>query len=180
MLMTHTTNSISSDAASSLPRLSCISRAPQGYVFSKGQTFIAKGLGAVRSLCLLAKRAGSSSSTATGRASGCGRRREDEESEPVGRRSLPSPSQCRAARALVGWSQDDLAAASLVAKATIANFDLGKSAPYKRTLGDLRVALEAAGVGFTDGDQPGVRLKEGAGVTKYRYQARRASRERVG
>jgi transcriptional regulator with XRE-family HTH domain len=69
-----------------------------------------------------------------------------------------TPPQCRAARALLGWSQDDLATASKVAKATIANFELGKSAPYKRTLEDLRRALEAAGVEFTNGDQPGVRL----------------------
>jgi transcriptional regulator with XRE-family HTH domain len=70
-----------------------------------------------------------------------------------------TPPQCRAARALLGWSQDDLATASKVAKATIANFELGKSAPYKRTLEDLRRALEAAGVEFTNGDQPGVRLR---------------------
>jgi hypothetical protein len=34
-------------------------------------------------------------------------------------------------------------------------------APYERTLDDLRAALEAAGVEFTDGDQPGVRLRKG-------------------
>jgi Predicted transcriptional regulators len=58
------------------------------------------------------------------------------------------PEQCRAGRALVGWSQDQLASASKVAKATIANFELGKRTPYDRTLQDVRQALEAAGVVF--------------------------------
>jgi transcriptional regulator with XRE-family HTH domain len=53
-----------------------------------------------------------------------------------------------------------LAAASQVAKATIANFELGKRAPYARTLDDLCAALEAAGVEFTNGDRPGVRLRK--------------------
>jgi transcriptional regulator with XRE-family HTH domain len=71
-----------------------------------------------------------------------------------------TPGQCRAARALIGWSQDELASASKVAKATIANFELGKRTPYDRTLDDLLAALEAAGVEFTNGDQPGVRLRK--------------------
>jgi transcriptional regulator with XRE-family HTH domain len=61
---------------------------------------------------------------------------------------------------LLGWSQDPLAAASGVAKATIANFELGKRAPYERTLKDIRAALERAGVEFTNGKQPGVRMKK--------------------
>ncbi|ESX28278.1 helix-turn-helix domain-containing protein [Mesorhizobium sp. M0030] len=71
-----------------------------------------------------------------------------------------SPSQCRAARALVGWSQDQLAAASQVAKTTIANFEAGKRTPYDRTLVDLQAALEAAGVELIpqNGGGAGVRL----------------------
>jgi transcriptional regulator with XRE-family HTH domain len=70
-------------------------------------------------------------------------------------------AQCRAARGLLGWSQDQLAAASRVAKATIANFELGKRSPYHRTLNDLIAALEAAGVQFIaeNGEGPGVRLR---------------------
>jgi hypothetical protein len=47
-----------------------------------------------------------------------------------------------------------------VAKATIANFELGKRTPYDRTLDDLLAVLEAAGVEFTNGGQPGVRLRK--------------------
>jgi transcriptional regulator with XRE-family HTH domain len=69
-----------------------------------------------------------------------------------------SPEQCRAARALIGWSQQRLAATSKVARATIANFETGKRAPYARTLDDVRAALEEAGVDFIDGAEPGVKL----------------------
>ncbi|TIP22712.1 MAG: helix-turn-helix transcriptional regulator [Mesorhizobium sp.] len=74
-----------------------------------------------------------------------------------------SSAQCRAGRALIGWSQDQLATASKVAKATIANFEAGKRASYDRTLLDLQAALEAAGVEFIpeNGAGAGVRLKGG-------------------
>jgi transcriptional regulator with XRE-family HTH domain len=71
-----------------------------------------------------------------------------------------TPEQCRAARALLNWSQDELAAVSQVAKATIALFELGKRQPYGRTLDALCAALGAAGVEFTNGDEPGVKLKK--------------------
>ncbi len=72
------------------------------------------------------------------------------------------PGQLRAGRALIGWSQDQLATASKVAKTTIANFEAEKRRPYDRTLVDLRAALEAAGVEFIpqNGGGPGVRLRE--------------------
>jgi transcriptional regulator with XRE-family HTH domain len=72
--------------------------------------------------------------------------------------------QCRAARALLAWSQDDLQTASGVAKATIANFERGARTPFNRTLVDLRRALEDAGVAFLDsnGEGAGVRLRKPA------------------
>jgi ribosome-binding protein aMBF1 (putative translation factor) len=70
-----------------------------------------------------------------------------------------TPAQCRAARALIGWSQEELFCGIEGREATIANFELGKR-PYDRTLDELRAALEAAGVEFTNGAQPGVRLKK--------------------
>ena len=74
-----------------------------------------------------------------------------------------TPGQCRAARSLIGWSQDQLSIASKVAKATIANFETGNRAPYPRTLVDIQAALETAGVEFIaeNGGGPGVRLKGG-------------------
>ena len=73
-----------------------------------------------------------------------------------------SPAQCRAARALIGWSQDKLATESKVAKATIANFEANRRAPYDRTLVDLRATLETAGVEFIPENGGGVRLRDRA------------------
>ena len=70
------------------------------------------------------------------------------------------PDQCRAARAFLGWSRDELARRSKVSNATLADFEAGKRDPYSRTLADIRSAFEEAGVEFTNGDQPGVRLRK--------------------
>ena len=74
------------------------------------------------------------------------------------------PSQCRAARALLGWSQPELERAARVAKKTIVEFERGARQPHPRTLDALREALEAAGVEFIpeDGGGPGVRLRAGS------------------
>lgn len=61
-----------------------------------------------------------------------------------------TPEQCKAARALAGLSQQALADAAKVAKATVAAFERGKRNPYERTLADIQAALEARGVQFTD------------------------------
>ncbi len=73
-----------------------------------------------------------------------------------------TPAQCRAARALISLSQDELAAASDVAKRTIVNFEGGTAQAYARTVAALRSALEAAGVVFIEenGGGPGVRLRK--------------------
>lgn len=66
-----------------------------------------------------------------------------------------TPEQCKAGRALAGMTQQDLADAAEVAKATIANFETGNRQPYKRTIGALKAALEARSVEFTtSGVQP--------------------------
>lgn len=78
-----------------------------------------------------------------------------------------NPAQCRAARALVGWSRADLAGHSGVAATTLAHFEVGKRVPYIRTLIDVRRALEAAGVIFIFADEiggAGVRCIKEAGV----------------
>jgi hypothetical protein len=49
--------------------------------------------------------------------------------------------------------------ASRVSPATIATFETGKRSPYDRTLADIQRALESAGVEFTNGDEPGVKLR---------------------
>lgn len=80
-----------------------------------------------------------------------------------------TPSQCRAARALLDWSQQQLAEQSGVGIVTVRQLEGGAHEARRATLQVVRNALEAAGVVFIDenGDGPGVRLsKRGAKTTK--------------
>ena len=70
-----------------------------------------------------------------------------------------TPAQCRAARALLGWSQAELSEHSGVATKTIADFEREDRVPYARTLNDIRDAFEIAAIEFTNGDNPGVRRR---------------------
>lgn len=77
-----------------------------------------------------------------------------------------TPAQLRAARALLGWSRDKLAAMSGTAAETVKGFELRGSDPKLSTLNKWRRVLERAGVVFIDpnpmgGDElgPGVRLR---------------------
>ena len=45
---------------------------------------------------------------------------------------------------------------------TVTRFENGHSEGYPATLQKIRAALEAAGVEFTNGDAPGVRLRKKA------------------
>ena len=69
-----------------------------------------------------------------------------------------SPAQCRAARALLNWSQEDLVRASGITKKTIADFERGATTPRANTLSQIQAALEAMGIDFVNGDGPGVRI----------------------
>ena len=69
-----------------------------------------------------------------------------------------SAAQVRAGRALLAWSQDQLVQASGVPKPTLARLELGEGEPQRRTMDAIRAALETAGVEFTNGDAPGVKM----------------------
>jgi transcriptional regulator with XRE-family HTH domain len=69
-----------------------------------------------------------------------------------------TPDQSRAARGLLDWSQAELAARSNLSESTIRDFEKGRRVPSINNLAAVRRALEAAGVEFIDGNQPGVRL----------------------
>jgi len=72
-----------------------------------------------------------------------------------------SPVQCRAARALLSWSQDDLEVHSRIAKKTIADLERGARYPHDRSNRALQETLEEFGVVFIpqNGGGEGVRLK---------------------
>jgi transcriptional regulator with XRE-family HTH domain len=71
------------------------------------------------------------------------------------------PVQCRMARAALGLGVRQLASAAKVSIDTVARFERGDELK-ERTIDALQRALEAAGVEFTNGDQPGVRLSKAA------------------
>lgn len=75
-----------------------------------------------------------------------------------------TPAQSRAARALINWSQPQLAEASGTGVSTIRDFETGKRTPITNNLAAIRTALESAGVIFVEenGEGPGVRLKKGS------------------
>lgn len=79
-----------------------------------------------------------------------------------------SREQCRSARALLDWTQTDLAKASETALRTVLDFESGKRAPYKGTLLLLRQAFEAAGIEF---------IPENGGGEGVRFRAPRSARE---
>ncbi|WP_128970728.1 helix-turn-helix domain-containing protein [Bradyrhizobium tropiciagri] len=74
-----------------------------------------------------------------------------------------TPSQCRAARALLGWSQEELETAARVSKKTIADFERDQRNQQARTIDAIEVALNSAGIIFIpqNGGGEGVR-KRGA------------------
>jgi transcriptional regulator with XRE-family HTH domain len=74
-----------------------------------------------------------------------------------------TPAQCRAARALLDWTQDELAEAAQIGVVTLRQFENRASQPRRAILAAIRRALEEAGVRFIDrGGGPGVRLTEAA------------------
>jgi transcriptional regulator with XRE-family HTH domain len=73
-----------------------------------------------------------------------------------------TPEQCRAGRALLNWSQQDLADHAAVGIVTVHQLEAEISRPRRSTLDVIRRALEVAGVEFIDenGGGAGVRLRE--------------------
>lgn len=62
----------------------------------------------------------------------------------------PRPEQVRAARSLLGWSQQDLASKAGVAVSTVADFERGQRSPVPNNALAIRQTLETAGVLFTE------------------------------
>ena len=69
--------------------------------------------------------------------------------------------QCRAGRALIDWTQTQLAEAAHLGLSTIRDFEKDRRIPTHNNLLGIKSALEKAGVEFIDenGGGPGVRLK---------------------
>ena len=73
-----------------------------------------------------------------------------------------TPSQCRAARGVLDWTQQELADAARIGVATIRLFEGEAAESRHATLAVLRRAFELAGIEFIDenGGGPGLRLRK--------------------
>jgi len=82
-------------------------------------------------------------------------------SEPLTVQQL-APSQCRMARAALGWTTRDLAERAQVGVMTISRLEAGTGDTYPATRAAIARALEAGGVSFIpeNGEGAGVRLRK--------------------
>ena len=82
---------------------------------------------------------------------------------------MVTAAQCRAARGLLDWSQQDVAGHAGIGIVTVRQVEAGSTSPRRATLIVLKQAFERAGVEFIDenGGGPGVRLRK-------RQQAKRS------
>ncbi len=66
-----------------------------------------------------------------------------------------SPEQCRAARAWLGWSQQEFAKRARVGLSTVKDFENGSRNPIANNQNAMQSALEAGGMRF---DPDGIRF----------------------
>ena len=80
---------------------------------------------------------------------------------------IATSAQCRAARALLNWTQATLAERAGVARKTVADFELGERVLHIRTRRDITATLEDAGIEFLPADGvSGSEYGEGVRFTK--------------
>jgi transcriptional regulator with XRE-family HTH domain len=70
-----------------------------------------------------------------------------------------TPPQIRAARGLLNWTVQELAEKAGLDRNTVAQMESGRYASDAETMAAIRRVLEAAGIEFTNGRWPGVRLR---------------------
>ena len=76
--------------------------------------------------------------------------------------AMMSPAQIRAARALLGWKQTDLAVAADISEISVKNIERGATDARGSTLGKIQSAFEAAGLEIIPAD--GASIAGGFGV----------------
>jgi transcriptional regulator with XRE-family HTH domain len=70
-----------------------------------------------------------------------------------------TPQQIRGARAMLGLTQAELAKRAGISTTGLNNIESGTGDPKASTLTAIKSALEAAGIEFTNGEAPGIRMK---------------------
>lgn len=78
-----------------------------------------------------------------------------------------TPTTCRAARGLLDWTQNELAAAAGVGITTIRTFEKGSSSPVAQNLAAIQRTLEESGIVFISEERGvGALLKAAAPPTQ--------------
>ncbi len=74
-----------------------------------------------------------------------------------------TPEQCRAARGLLDWTQEDLATRAGVSRSTVRDYEKGRHALHCTSAAQIVLALEEGGAVLIPADElgPGVRLLRG-------------------
>lgn len=72
---------------------------------------------------------------------------------------MTTAAQIRAARALLGWTQTELAERSGLSLPSLSAIETTQVSPRRSTVARIVRALEDAGVIFTNGDEPGVKMR---------------------
>jgi transcriptional regulator with XRE-family HTH domain len=70
-------------------------------------------------------------------------------------------AQVRAARALLGWTAKELARKANIGISTVQRIENAAGPPNVQVanLASIQATLEAAGIEFTNGDAPGIRMR---------------------
>lgn len=78
---------------------------------------------------------------------------------------LLSPEQCRAARGLLDWTQEELAERADVSRSTIRDFENGRHCLHPTTAAQVVAAFESGGAVLIPSGEagPGVRLRKPVG-----------------
>ncbi|PNG26437.1 XRE family transcriptional regulator [Methylocella silvestris] len=71
-----------------------------------------------------------------------------------------SPEQCRAARAWLGLSQDELASAAGVSNSTVRDYEAGRRTPISNNLKAIQAVLEKRGIAIIDGEPSGITFRK--------------------
>jgi transcriptional regulator with XRE-family HTH domain len=78
-----------------------------------------------------------------------------------------SSAQARGARALLGWTQDEVTERAGVTHRTLSLFESGLRSPHRRTLMKIKAAFEDSGVVFVDGPEGVGVLLPASGVQEF-------------
>ena len=70
-----------------------------------------------------------------------------------------TPAQCRASRSLLGWTEKHLAQNARVGFSSVADFELQRRPVSDTTKKKMQVALEDAGIKFTNAKRPGIKMR---------------------